>query len=145
MVRQPDKQAMIRGQHPAATRLPPSACLTGESEHSVPAATLGGRMAHRFQETRWSVVSVLRGTPDSPEARLALAELCAVYWYPLYAFARRTRLDREDAQDATQSFFAKIVRDNLFAAAVPERGLLRTFLLAAFKNDETQKRAGHLK
>ena len=28
-------------------------------------------------------------TPPTPEARAALAELCAAYWYPIYAFIRR--------------------------------------------------------
>jgi RNA polymerase sigma-70 factor (ECF subfamily) len=93
-----------------------------------------------FQETQWSVVAIVRRMPESPEARRALAELCAAYWYPLYAFARRCGLVVEDAKDAAQSFFARIVRDNFFAAAIPEKGLLRTFLLAAFKNHITNER-----
>lgn len=94
----------------------------------------------RFQDTHWSVVNVVRWNPDSPEGARALAKLCKVYWYPLYSFARHTGLKWEDAQDATQSFFAKIVKENLFASALREKGLLRTFLLAAFKNHMASER-----
>ena len=93
-----------------------------------------------FQDTQWSVVAIVRRMPESPEARKALAELCAVYWYPLYAFARQHGLCVEDAQDATQSFFARVVRDNLFAAAIPEKGRLRMFLMAAFRNHMSNER-----
>ena len=46
----------------------------------------------------------------------------------------------EDAEDATQSFFAKIVQGKFFAAAIPEKGLLRTFLLASFRHHMTNER-----
>ena len=43
---------------------------------------------HRFEPTRWSVVVAAAGG-DSTSARRALEQLCATYWYPLYAFVRR--------------------------------------------------------
>lgn len=94
-----------------------------------------------FPETQWSVVAMVRQRPDSPLARQALARLCEIYWYPLYAFARRSGLGVEDAQDVTQGFFATVVRDNLFAVPLPEKGLLRTFLLTSFRNHMTNERA----
>ena len=39
----------------------------------------------RFATTRWSLVAAAKG----PAARQALAELCQLYWYPVYAFVRR--------------------------------------------------------
>ncbi len=87
-----------------------------------------------FPDTRWHVVNVLKGDADTPEARKALASLCGEYWYPLYSFARREGFPPEDAEDVTQSFFAKILRNNFFAAAMPEKGRLRKFLLGAFRN-----------
>ena len=41
-----------------------------------------------FPTTRWSLVAHAVN-PAAPEARAALAELCAGYWYPIYAFIRR--------------------------------------------------------
>jgi RNA polymerase sigma-70 factor (ECF subfamily) len=37
-----------------------------------------------FATTRWTMV-LNAGRLDSPEASQALAELCRVFWYPLYA------------------------------------------------------------
>ncbi len=41
-----------------------------------------------FATTRWSLV-LAAGRDDAPEAGAALAALCEVYWYPLYAYVRR--------------------------------------------------------
>jgi len=87
----------------------------------------------RFPTTCWTVVLQLRDQADSAAAKRALAELCRGYWYPLYAFARRHGARREEAQDLTQGFFAQAIARDFFAAASPELGRLRTFLLTAFK------------
>jgi RNA polymerase sigma-70 factor (ECF subfamily) len=86
------------------------------------------------------MVHKVRATGDKSAARQALAGLCKDYWYPLYAFARRQGNSSPDAQDLTQGFFAHLVETNLFADAQPERGKLRSFLLAAF-----QRYLGHAK
>lgn len=86
-----------------------------------------------FPATRWSLVSSVRARDgDDPKAFQALEHLCSIYWYPLYAFARRQGLGTEDAQDATQGFFARLIDKETFRAADRERGRLRTFLLSAF-------------
>ena len=101
--------------------------------------------------TRWTaVVKVRDGHHDEESARRALADLCQNYWYPLYAFARRLGRSPEDAQDLTQGFFSHVLEHNLFAAAKPELGKLRTFLLTTFRRyigdvqerDSAQKRGG---
>jgi hypothetical protein len=56
-----------------------------------------------FQTTRWSTVLRARET-DRTEGRDALAELCAAYWYPLYAFVRRKGHDALAAEDLVQGF-----------------------------------------
>ena len=94
-----------------------------------------------FATTHWSAVLAARDTA-SPEADLALAELCRTYWYPLYAFVRRKGHGPHDAQDLTQSFFARLLEKNYVAQANRERGRFRTFLLAAlthFLADEWDK------
>ena len=55
--------------------------------------------AMRFATTRWSVVLAAAGGAPSEQADRALAELCAGYWYPLYAYVRRRGYDAEDARD----------------------------------------------
>ena len=86
-----------------------------------------------FATTHWSVV--LTAARDStPEARDALEKLCASYWYPLYAYTRRTGRGVEDAQDLTQDFFARLLEKQYLGLATPERGRFRTFLLSSLKN-----------
>ena len=97
-----------------------------------------------FPVTRWSLVSSVRARDgDEMQSARALEHLCGVYWYPLYAFARRQGLGTEDAQDATQGFFERLIDKQTFRAADRERGKLRTFLLAAFGHflaDERDRR-----
>jgi RNA polymerase sigma-70 factor (ECF subfamily) len=102
-----------------------------------------------FHTTRWTVV-LSAGRKDTPGSRDALSSLCAAYWYPLYAFARRRGLHRQEAEDLTQGFFAALIEKNFAAAADPERGRFRTYLLTAFKRymgkererERAQKRGG---
>jgi RNA polymerase sigma-70 factor (ECF subfamily) len=60
--------------------------------------------ARAFPATRWSVVLAAMRQP-SAEAAAALETLCRIYWYPLYAFVRRSGQSPHDAQDLTQEFF----------------------------------------
>lgn len=74
------------------------------------------------------------GQPSSPEAQQALADLCRIYWLPLYGYVRQRVRDVHEAQDLTQEFFVRLLDRKLFAAAQPERGRFRAFLLTALKN-----------
>jgi RNA polymerase sigma factor (sigma-70 family) len=69
--------------------------------------------------------------PASPEARAALAELCAAYWYPLYAFVRRRGSDPQTAEDLVQGFFAALLEKDGLAAVDRAKGRFRSFLVAA--------------
>jgi RNA polymerase sigma-70 factor (ECF subfamily) len=94
---------------------------------------MSGTSDRRFHTTRWTLV--LTASRDaSPQARVALGELCTLYWSPLYAFARRQGHSAEQAQDLTQSFFTRLIEKNVVAAADPARGRFRSFLLASFKH-----------
>jgi len=83
-------------------------------------------------------------------ARKALEELCRAYWYPLYAFVRCRGYSSDEAQDLTQSFFARFIETGGFASADPERGRFRSYLLGAMKHflanewhrSRAQKRGG---
>lgn len=99
------------------------------------------RSRERFDTTHWTVV-LTAGDSDSPQAAIALAELCNTYWYPLYVFVRRKGHSPHDSQDLTQAFFARVLEKNYFAQVDRERGRFRTFLLAAlnhFLADEWDK------
>lgn len=90
------------------------------------------RTAGLFATTHWSVVFAAVD-PNSPQAAAALEEICRAYWYPLYAYVRRQGHTPEDAQDLTQEFFARLLSKGYLAAAQPEKGKLRWFLLSAVK------------
>ena len=85
-----------------------------------------------FETTRWTLV--LRAGEADQDSGQALSELCTRYWYPVYAFVRRSGNDREAARDLTQAFFATLLEKNYVAAADRERGRFRTFLLASLKH-----------
>src|SRR5690606_3882573 len=85
-----------------------------------------------FATTHWSVVLAAADT-DSPQAAAALEELCRSYWFPLYAFARRSGQDVPAAEDLTQEFFARLLQKDYLRVADRRRGRFRWFLLTAFK------------
>ena len=88
-----------------------------------------------FPDTRWSLVLAASGKAgEDKKARAALDDLCAQYWFPLYAFARRSGHDAAAAEDLTQGFFLLLLSHELLAKADPQRGRLRSFLLGSFKN-----------
>jgi len=74
------------------------------------------------------------GRGRTPQADLALEELCRAYWYPLYAYIRRHGHTREDAEDLTQTFFARFLVRNYLEGLRSEKGKFRAFLLAALKH-----------
>lgn len=83
-----------------------------------------------FGETAWSVV-LAAGNGSTPQARQALAELCRIYWPPVYGYLRRRGYNRDDAQDLTQNFFQHVVQEDTLRRASPSRGRFRSFLLGA--------------
>ena len=66
--------------------------------------------------------------------RDALAQLCEIYWYPLYAFVRRRGYDPARAEDLLQGFFTRLLDKSDLKMADPSRGRFRAFLLTALKN-----------
>jgi DNA-directed RNA polymerase specialized sigma24 family protein len=74
------------------------------------------------------------GGSDPSQAREALAELCAGYWYPLYAFIRRRGHPPDVALDLVQEYFVRLLEKGVIAAADPNRGRFRNFLMADCAN-----------
>lgn len=85
-----------------------------------------------FPATRWSIVVASRQGGDSGDTRLALEELCGIYWHPLYSYARHQGISSADAEDLTQSFLVFVLEKDLFSQADAALGRLRNYLLTAF-------------
>lgn len=110
----------------------------------VPPATTDGL----FPRTRWTLVADVQA--GGPAGERALEELCRLYWYPVYAYARRSGASPADAEDLTQGFFAQLIDRQNFARAEATKGRLRSFLLSTLKHfridrhrrETAQKRGG---
>lgn len=102
----------------------------------------------RFATTRWSLVQAAVG--ESDEADAALAELCATYWFPVYAHLRQRCPRPEEAGDLTQDFFLNLLEKGTLRDVDCSRGRFRSFLLAAVNHfasnqwdrQQAQKRGG---
>lgn len=102
-----------------------------------------------FPTTSWSLIKrVQKGSAD--DAAKAMEEICRQYWYPIYAFARRSHFAPADAEDMAQTFFQSLVAHDAIRAAQEDKGRLRTFMLAMLKrmiskqirHDHAEKRGG---
>jgi DNA-directed RNA polymerase specialized sigma24 family protein len=85
--------------------------------------------------TRWSIVlSCTDSDGDEEKAHAALAELCKIYWRPVFAFICRQGHSVPDAQDLTQDFFAMVLKGRLLQRADRSRGRFRSLVLKALQN-----------
>ena len=100
----------------------------------------------RFRTTQWTVI-MLATQSKTPEGKAALAELYEIYWFPIYALARRWGHPPHDAQDLTQSFFVDFMEREALTHVDQLKGKFRSFLLVSFQNDRSveARRAGCLK
>ncbi len=89
--------------------------------------------AASFHTMRWTIV--MRAAQSQAQGgQSALAELCRLYWYPLYIFARRRGHSPDDAQDLTRGFFLHLVEHRALTGVDRLKGKFRSFLLASFQN-----------
>jgi RNA polymerase sigma factor (sigma-70 family) len=89
--------------------------------------------AASFHATRWTIV-MKAAQSQAQGGQSALAELCRLYWYPLYIFARRRGHSPDDAQDLTQGFFLHLLKHHALRGVDRLKGKFRSFLLASFQN-----------
>jgi RNA polymerase sigma-70 factor (ECF subfamily) len=83
----------------------------------------------RFATTRWSLAAGL-GDPDPVSAQASLLTLCLRYWYPVYAYLRRSGHAPEAAHDLTRGFFQQLNGNQGVPAGARRFGRFRQFLLA---------------
>lgn len=100
----------------------------------------------QFSATSWTNLLMAR-QGDGQQSEAALEKLCRSYWYPLYAHVRRRGFDADQAQDLTQDFFFRILRENYLGSVDRTKGKFRSFLLAALDHFllDQRKRANALK
>lgn len=79
--------------------------------------------------THWSLVLDLQGQ-DPKAAQASLLTLCLRYWYPVYAFIRRSGHDPERAHDLTRGFFQRLLRAEGSTITARRYVRFRQFLLA---------------
>lgn len=116
------------------------------SQPSDPASQVHPR---HFATTHWSLV-LNAAAGDGAAANHALETLCRAYWPAIHSYVRRRVHDPEQARDLTQEFFARLLERGSIAAADPQKGRFRTFLLTllqrflsdAFARASALKRGG---
>jgi len=115
--------------------------------------TLEGKDAlTHFATTRWSLIRNGGALGAGSDANEGLAQLCQIYWRPIFTFIYRRGYSAQDAQDLTQDFFLVILEGNLLQSADPARGRFRSLLIKSLKNFlvdaqvkcRTRKRGGDL-
>ena len=87
-----------------------------------------------FATTRWTLVRRAgdgKGTEGS--AGDALAELCRIYWRPIFLYICSRDYSVPEAQDLTQNFFLMILQGDLLSRADEGRGRFRSFLLGSLR------------
>jgi RNA polymerase sigma-70 factor (ECF subfamily) len=83
----------------------------------------------RFSTTRWSMAAGL-GDQDPVSAQACLLTLCLRYWYPVYAYLRRSGHAPDAAHDLTRGFFQQVLNSQSVRAGARRFGRFRQFLLA---------------
>ncbi len=102
-----------------------------------------------FPTTHWTLVQIVKGG-DKKQAAMALEDICARYWYPIYAYLRRSGRSAHDAEDLTQMVFQKIIEEDAISQVQRDRGRLRSFLIGVVgrtisrqaRHDNAAKRGG---
>ena len=105
-----------------------------------------------FATTRWSLIRNGLVTGIRNDANEGLAQLCQIYWRPIFTFICRRGYSAPDAQDLTQDFFLLILKGNLLQTADRKRGRFRSLLIKSLRNflidaqvrRRTQKRGGNM-
>lgn len=113
-----------------------------------PSSSLSPIQPVLFPQTSWALVK--RAALEQRDNKSGMDEFCRIYWYPLYAVARRKGLSSEDACDVVQTFFLKLLAGDTLKKTDATRGRLRTWLLTLLdrqiidwtRASKAQKRGG---
>ncbi|HAB15820.1 MAG TPA: sigma-70 family RNA polymerase sigma factor [Verrucomicrobiota bacterium] len=86
-----------------------------------------------FATTRWTLVFAAADL----NSRGPREEFAKIYWFPLYAYARRRGEAPQVAEDAVQSFLGRLLNDDSLRGLSREGGRLRDFLRAGLDHELT--------
>lgn len=89
-------------------------------------------MSDPFFTTQWTRVIAAKG--ESEDARMALSELCELYYAPVVGFLRKEGRRDEDARELAHDFFAWLLSRDALASLERERSRFRSYLLGALKH-----------
>ena len=87
-----------------------------------------------FATTRWSLIRNGGAAGARPTDNEGLAQLCQIYWRPIFTYLYRRGYSAPDAQDLTQDFFLVILGGTILQSADPARGRFRSLLIKSLKN-----------
>ena len=87
---------------------------------------------HALASTHWTTIRACAG--NDAVASQAREEICRDYWYPVYAYIKRSGQHDNDVEDLTQGFFQDILRRPWFTRVDETRGKFRSFLLTSINN-----------
>ncbi|MDB6155222.1 MAG: polymerase sigma factor, sigma-70 family [Chthoniobacteraceae bacterium] len=91
-----------------------------------------------FLTTRWTRVVAARG--QSPDARQALNDLCALNYAPVLRFLRASGHDADQAKELAHEFFLEVLEHRTLDGSDPARGRFRSYLLGALKHFVANRR-----
>ena len=100
--------------------------------------------------TRWTLVQRSRG--QDSEAKIALSELCEIYYAPVVSFIQSRGFEPSRARDLAHDFFAHLLETSGGMKPERQRGRFRSYLLGAVKHfvhdaldkENTQRRGGNV-
>jgi RNA polymerase sigma-70 factor (ECF subfamily) len=113
--------------------------------------TQTGASASNFCQTRWSLITEIKGASSTHKGAL-LNALIKDYWKPIYFHIRKKGIPYEQAKDQTQDFFYRLLYEKDFFRNIHRsKGRFRTFLLTAldhylvseYRYQNAKKRAMH--
>ncbi len=84
-----------------------------------------------FLTTRWGDFQAL--LQPGANATDALERICHRYWLPVYTYVRQHGHSPEDAADATQTFFMRLLSRSDLERLDPARGRFRSWLLVCLR------------
>lgn len=80
-----------------------------------------------FPATRWSLVAGIGS--NAAQSQASLAELCARYWYPVYAYVRRCGHEPPRADAIVRAYFGHLVAEATSGRGAAAPGRFRDYVL----------------